>query len=634
MARRRILIMGAAGRDFHDFNVVYRDDPAVEVVAFTATQIPGHRRPALPGRARPAPCIRTASRSSPRPSSKASSATSGRDGRLRLQRRQPRDGHARRLAGARGGRRLLAPRPEPAPCSRAAVRSSPSGATRTGSGKSQTTRFIAAPPGRARPDAGRHPPSDAVRRPRRPARPALRDLRRPRPRTRPRSRSARNTSPTSTPVASSTPASTTRRSCARPRPRPTSSSGTAGTTTSRSTGRTCTIVVADPLRAGDERRYHPGETNIRMADVVAHQQDRFRRPGDGRGRPGVDRRGEPAGRGPDRPLGPDPRRPADQGTPRRGRRGRPDPDPRRDDLRGRHRRRATGSGQPSSSTRGRRRSVPSATSSIAIRRSSRSSRRWATAPTPDRASSQATPQRGRCRPGPVGDADRPDPRPRTSTSRSLGSGTSSRRSTGLPLGRAHRADPATRAGARTLVGALTTMTTLLGTAAVRTATAPRHFLTLDDLGPRGLRALLDLTARLKREPAAFRNSLAGGRVGMIFDKPSTRTRVSFESAAWMLGMLPIVLRPDELQLGRGETIADTARALSLYLDALDGPDRLAGVGRGARGGGLHPGRQRPDQRAPPVPGAGRRDDDRGGVRRARRPSGSPSSATATMSAIP
>jgi ornithine carbamoyltransferase len=55
---------------------------------------------------------------------------------------------------------------------------------------------------------------------------------------------------------------------------------------------------------------------------------------------------------------------------------------------------------------------------------------------------------------------------------------------------------------------------------------------------------------------------------MIFDKPSTRTRVSFESAAWTLGMLPIVLRPDELQLGHGETVADTARALSLYLDAL------------------------------------------------------------------
>jgi ornithine carbamoyltransferase len=111
-----------------------------------------------------------------------------------------------------------------------------------------------------------------------------------------------------------------------------------------------------------------------------------------------------------------------------------------------------------------------------------------------------------------------------------------------------------------------------------TATAPairpvsagtvRHLLTLDDLGPHGLRELLDLTRRLKRDPDAFRNRLAGGRVGMIFDKPSTRTRVSFESAAWMLGMLPVVLRPDELQLGRGETVADTARALSLYLDAL------------------------------------------------------------------
>jgi ornithine carbamoyltransferase len=100
------------------------------------------------------------------------------------------------------------------------------------------------------------------------------------------------------------------------------------------------------------------------------------------------------------------------------------------------------------------------------------------------------------------------------------------------------------------------------------AASPRHLLTLDALGPGGLASLLDLTRRLKRDPGAFRNRLAGGRIGMIFDKPSTRTRVSFESAAWMLGVLPIVLRPDELQLGRGETIADTARALSLYLDAL------------------------------------------------------------------
>ena len=97
---------------------------------------------------------------------------------------------------------------------------------------------------------------------------------------------------------------------------------------------------------------------------------------------------------------------------------------------------------------------------------------------------------------------------------------------------------------------------------------PHHFLTLGELGPVGLSSILELTGRLKRDPASFRNRLAGQRIGMIFDKPSTRTRVSFESAAWMLGMLPIVLRPDELQLGHGETIADTARALSLYLDAL------------------------------------------------------------------
>ncbi len=95
-----------------------------------------------------------------------------------------------------------------------------------------------------------------------------------------------------------------------------------------------------------------------------------------------------------------------------------------------------------------------------------------------------------------------------------------------------------------------------------------HFLTLDSLGPTGVREILDLSHRFKREPDRHRGALAGGRVGMIFDKPSTRTRVSLEDAAWALGMLPIVLRPDELQLGHGETVADTARVLSRYLSAL------------------------------------------------------------------
>ena len=100
------------------------------------------------------------------------------------------------------------------------------------------------------------------------------------------------------------------------------------------------------------------------------------------------------------------------------------------------------------------------------------------------------------------------------------------------------------------------------------ASRPRHLLSVGELGPGELRSLLDLTGCVKRDPDLIRGRLAGRRVGMLLDRPSTRTRVSFESAAWSLGMLPIVLHPDELQLGRGESIADTARALSLYLDAL------------------------------------------------------------------
>ncbi len=95
-----------------------------------------------------------------------------------------------------------------------------------------------------------------------------------------------------------------------------------------------------------------------------------------------------------------------------------------------------------------------------------------------------------------------------------------------------------------------------------------HLLTLDSLGRDGLHQLLDMAHRFKREPGRHRDALAGGRVGMIFDKPSTRTRVSFEMAAFALGMLPTTLRPDELQLGHGETVADTARVLSRYLSAL------------------------------------------------------------------
>jgi ornithine carbamoyltransferase len=96
----------------------------------------------------------------------------------------------------------------------------------------------------------------------------------------------------------------------------------------------------------------------------------------------------------------------------------------------------------------------------------------------------------------------------------------------------------------------------------------RHLLTLDSLGRAGILVNLDLARDLKAAGGMARDAIPGGRLGLIFDKPSTRTRVSFEAAAWGLGMLPITLRPDELQIGRGETVADTARVLSRYLTAL------------------------------------------------------------------
>ena len=95
---------------------------------------------------------------------------------------------------------------------------------------------------------------------------------------------------------------------------------------------------------------------------------------------------------------------------------------------------------------------------------------------------------------------------------------------------------------------------------------PRHFLDIDQISRSDLRRMLDHAAALKRTP---RQPLLTGRtLAMIFEKPSTRTRVSFEVAMHHLGGHSVVLRPEEMQLGRGETIADTARALSRYVDAV------------------------------------------------------------------
>ena len=97
-------------------------------------------------------------------------------------------------------------------------------------------------------------------------------------------------------------------------------------------------------------------------------------------------------------------------------------------------------------------------------------------------------------------------------------------------------------------------------------TPPRHFLDLDRLEGGELRAILD---RATPSRAAIRPSRSPARtLAMIFDKPSTRTRVSFEVAARQLGGDAIVLTSRDMQLGRGETVADTARVLSRYVDAI------------------------------------------------------------------
>ena len=98
--------------------------------------------------------------------------------------------------------------------------------------------------------------------------------------------------------------------------------------------------------------------------------------------------------------------------------------------------------------------------------------------------------------------------------------------------------------------------------------AMRHYLSVDDLEPAELSDLLDLASALKADRSAMRDGLAGRSIAMIFEKPSTRTRVSFEVGIAELGAHPVALSASELQLGRGETIQDTGRVLSRYVDGV------------------------------------------------------------------
>ena len=106
----------------------------------------------------------------------------------------------------------------------------------------------------------------------------------------------------------------------------------------------------------------------------------------------------------------------------------------------------------------------------------------------------------------------------------------------------------------------------------------RDFLSMDDVSRDELEHLLHGADEVKRDPAAWSERLRGKQVAMIFEKSSTRTRVSFEVAITSMGGHAVMLRGDELQLGRGETIEDTGRVLSRYVDAIVvrtyGQDRL------------------------------------------------------------
>jgi ornithine carbamoyltransferase len=100
--------------------------------------------------------------------------------------------------------------------------------------------------------------------------------------------------------------------------------------------------------------------------------------------------------------------------------------------------------------------------------------------------------------------------------------------------------------------------------------APRHFLDLYRIPVETLKALLLRAATLKRLPrvSARPLPLAGRTLALIFDKPSTRTRISFDVGMQQLGGMTVMLTGAEMQLGRGETVGDTARVLSRYVDAI------------------------------------------------------------------
>jgi len=94
------------------------------------------------------------------------------------------------------------------------------------------------------------------------------------------------------------------------------------------------------------------------------------------------------------------------------------------------------------------------------------------------------------------------------------------------------------------------------------------FLDVDDLSVAELDSVLERAAAMKADPGEWTDTLADDSLGMLFEKPSTRTRVSFETGMTQLGGHALFLGPEDIQLGHGEPIRDTARAVSRYVDCI------------------------------------------------------------------
>ncbi|HXB55657.1 MAG TPA: ornithine carbamoyltransferase [Vicinamibacteria bacterium] len=96
----------------------------------------------------------------------------------------------------------------------------------------------------------------------------------------------------------------------------------------------------------------------------------------------------------------------------------------------------------------------------------------------------------------------------------------------------------------------------------------RHFVSLKDYARAEILELFDMAREIKSNPARYAQALAGRTLAMIFQKPSTRTRVSFEAGMFQLGGTALFLGAGDIQLHRGETIADTARVLSRFVNGV------------------------------------------------------------------